>query len=236
VYAYAHRAGWLGSVSVFSSEFVMLSSWSFICIFAANIFFEPFRLIQLHASANANARGKTHLASLLAGLAVAALGAVIVVKMLANPYGARAYRTLVVGAAAFGLVWLLATELIRTSRRIAFGPLVVLSISPSLALVHLSLGIRQNVPTAHTPSLRNYLLENASIALEKPFRGYAATICSGQRVSVFTPIICVYLRSTPLCYARWASVTSLLMRKRSMSLRSFAVPSVPQTLRPFACL
>ena len=154
----------------------MLSSWSFICIFAANIFFEPFRLIQLHASANANARGKTHLASLLAGLAVAALGAVIVVKMLANPYGARAYRTLVVGAAAFGLVWLLATELIRTSRRIAFGPLVVLSIFPSLALVHLSLGIRQNVPTAHTPSLRDYLRENASIALEKPFRGYAATI------------------------------------------------------------
>jgi hypothetical protein len=176
IYAYAHRAGWFGPVSVFSSEFVMLSSWSFICIFAANIFFEPFRLIHLYASANAKARGKTHLLSLLAGLAVAALDAVIVVKMLANPYGARAYRTLVVGAAAFSLVWLLAIEFIRTNRRIAFGPLVVLSIFPSLALVHLSLGIRQNVPAAHTPSLRDYLRENASIALGKPFRGYAATI------------------------------------------------------------
>jgi hypothetical protein len=40
----------------------------------------------------------------------------------------------------------------------------------------LSLGIRQNVPTAHDASLRDYLRENASIALGKPFRGYAATI------------------------------------------------------------
>jgi hypothetical protein len=53
---------------------------------------------------------------------------------------------------------------------------VVLSLFPTLALVHLSLGIRQNVPTAHNPSLRDYLRENASIALGKPFRGYAATI------------------------------------------------------------
>jgi hypothetical protein len=176
VYAYAHRAGWLGIASVLSSEFLMLSSWSFICLFAAAIFFEPFRFIQLYASANAKARGKTHLASLLAGLAVAALDAVIVIKMLANPYGARAYRTMVVGAAAFGLGWLLAIELIRTKRRLAFGPVVVLSIFPSLALVHLSLGIRQNVPAVHTSSLRDYLRENASIALGKPFRGYAATI------------------------------------------------------------
>jgi hypothetical protein len=173
VYAYVHQ--WLGPASVLSTEFLMLSSWSFICIFAAAIFFEPFRLIQVYASANAKARDRTHLASLLAGLAVTALLAVIVVKMLAHPYGARAYRAMVAGGAAFGAV-LLATELIRTYRRIAFRPLVVLSIFPTLALVHLSLGIRQNVATAHNPSLRDYLRENASIALGKPFRGYTATI------------------------------------------------------------
>jgi hypothetical protein len=45
-----------------------------------------------------------------------------------------------------------------------------------LALVHLSLGVRHNVPTAHSPSLRDYLREKASIEPGKPFRGYTATI------------------------------------------------------------
>jgi hypothetical protein len=171
--------GWLGPVSVMSSDFPMLSSWSFICIFAAAIFLEPFRLIQVYASANAKARGTKQWASLLAGVCVAAFLALIVVEILANPYGDRRYRALqlVTGGAAFGGV-LLAVELIRTywNRRIAFAPLVVLSIFPILALVHLSLGIRQSVPTAHDASLREYLRENASIAMGKPFRGYAATI------------------------------------------------------------
>jgi hypothetical protein len=179
VHVYGAVYGWLGPVSVMSSDFPIMSSWSFICIFAAAIFFEPFRLIQLYASANAKARRRRQLASLVAGVGIAALLAVIVVEILAHPYGDRRYRAvqLVTGAAAFGGI-LLAVELIRTywNRRIAFRPLVVLSIFPILALVHLSLGIRHNVPTAHNPSLRDYLRENASIALGKPFRGYAATI------------------------------------------------------------
>jgi hypothetical protein len=150
-HVYGAVYGWLGPVSVMSSDFPIMSSWSFICIFAAAIFFEPFRLIQVYASANAKARGWRQLASLLAGIGIAALLAVIVVEMLAHPYGDHRYRAvqLVTGAAAFGGV-LLAVELIRTywNRRIAFRPLVVLSIFPILALVHLSLGIRQNVPTA----------------------------------------------------------------------------------------
>jgi hypothetical protein len=92
VYAYAHR--WLGAASVFSTEFLMLSSWSFICIFAAAIFFEPFRLIQVYASANPKARDRTHLASLLAGLALTALLAVIVVKMVAKRSSLRWGQTL----------------------------------------------------------------------------------------------------------------------------------------------
>jgi hypothetical protein len=176
VYAYAHRAGWLGPASVLSTEFLMLSSWSFICIFAAAIFFEAFRLIQVYVDASAKARGRSHLVSLLAGLAIVSLLTVIVVKMLSYPYGARAYRAIVIGVAAFGFGWLLVIKFIRTKSRIAVQPLVVLSIFPALALVHLSLGIRQNVPTAHNTSLRDYLRKNASIALGKPFRGYVATI------------------------------------------------------------
>jgi hypothetical protein len=171
--------GWLGPVSVMSSDFPMLSSWSFVCIFAAVIFFEPFRLIHVYSSADAKARGARQWSSLLAGIGVAALLAVIVVEILAQPYGDRRYRAiqLVIGSAAFAGV-LLAVELIRTywARRIAFGPLVALSIFPILALVHLSLGIRQNVPTARDASLREYLRENTSIAPGKPFRGYTATV------------------------------------------------------------
>jgi hypothetical protein len=177
-HVYGAVYGWLGPVSVMSSDFPMLSSWSFICIFAAAFFFEPFRLIQVYASANAKARGGRRLATLLAGLCLVLL-AVIVVELLAHPYGERRYRAiqLVTGFTAFGGV-LLAIELIRTywNRQIAFRPLVILLIIPILALVHLSLGIRQNVPTANNTLVRDYLREKASIALGKPFRGYTATI------------------------------------------------------------
>jgi hypothetical protein len=175
-HVYGAVYGWLGPVSVMSSDFPMLSSWSLICIFAA-FFFEPFRLIQVYASANAKARGGRRLAALLAGLCLVLL-AVIVVELLAHPYGDRRYRAVqfVTGLAAFGGV-LLAIELIQTywNRQIAFR-LVVLSIIPILALVHLSFGIRQNVPTVNNASLRDYLREKASIALGEPFRGYTATI------------------------------------------------------------
>jgi hypothetical protein len=52
----------------------------------------------------------------------------------------------------------------------------VLAVFPILALVHLSLGVRDEVPTARDASLRNYLQEHASIGIGKPFRGYATTI------------------------------------------------------------
>jgi hypothetical protein len=175
-HVYGAVYGWLGPVSVMSSDFPMLSSWSFVCIFAAAFFFESFRLIQVYASANAKARGR--LATLLAGLCLVLL-AVIVVGLLAHPYGDRRYRAvqLATGFAAFGGA-LLAIELMRTywNRQIAFRPLVVLSIIPILALVHLSFGVRQNVPTANNTSVRDYLREHASIAMGKPFRGYTATI------------------------------------------------------------
>jgi hypothetical protein len=82
IYAYAYQAGWLGPASVLSSVFLMLSSWSFVCIFAAAIFFEPLRIIQIY-----EARGRRHLVILLAAVAVAALLALIVFKMLGHPYG-----------------------------------------------------------------------------------------------------------------------------------------------------
>jgi hypothetical protein len=177
-HVYPYVSGWLGPATVLSSDFVMFSSLSFVCIFAAAMFFEPFRLIQVYASANEKERGTRQWASLLAGVVIAAFLAVIVVEVLAHPFGDRHYRgvQLAIGIAAFGGVFL-AVELIRAcwNGRIAFGPLVVLSIFPILALVHLSFGIRQNVATAHD-ALREYLRENASIALGKPFRGYVATI------------------------------------------------------------
>ena len=117
--------------------------------------------------------------SLLAAVPVAALLALIVFKMLGHPYGSRDYRAvrLIAGGAVLGGL-LLAFELIRAywNPRIAFRPLVVLSIFPILALVHLSLGVRQNVRTAHNAPLRDYLREHASIAVGKPFRGYTSTV------------------------------------------------------------
>jgi hypothetical protein len=178
-HVYPYVSGWFGPAVVMSSDFPILSSWSFVCIFAAALFFEPFRLIRVYAATNASERGGTQWASLLAGIGIAALLAVIVVELLADPYGDRRYRAvqLIIGAAACGAV-LSAVELIRTYRngRIAFRSVMALSIIPILALVHLSLGVRRDVPAVYDPSLRDYLREHASIGLGKPFRGYAATI------------------------------------------------------------
>jgi hypothetical protein len=179
VYAYAYQAGWLGPASVLSNVFLMLSSSSFICIFAAAIFFEPFRLIQIYVSTDAEALGRRHLVILLTAVLVAALLALVVFNMLGHPYGSGDYRAarLITGGAVFGTL-LLAFELIRAywNLPVAFRPLVVLSIFPILALVHLSLGVRQDVRIAHNAPLRDYLREHASIAVGKPFRGYTSTI------------------------------------------------------------
>ena len=39
VYAYAYHAGWLGPAGVLSNHFLILSCWSFICMFAVVPFF-----------------------------------------------------------------------------------------------------------------------------------------------------------------------------------------------------
>jgi hypothetical protein len=179
VHIYAPISGWFGPAVIFTSDYAMFSIWSFVCIFVAVIFLEPFRMIQVYTCANGKVRGRRQLASLLAGVGVAVLLAVVAVEILAKPYGDRHYRAvqLVIGCGGFAGV-LLAAELMRSywNRRTAFWPPIVLSILPILALVHLSLGVRKNVPTARDTSLRDYLRENASIALGQPFRGYVSTI------------------------------------------------------------
>src|SRR5262249_998795 len=73
----------------------------------------------------------------------------------------------------------------RKKTRAAFAPAgretvlraaIALAVFPILALVHLSIGLRQQVATVRDPSLRNYLHENSSIDIGKAFRGYTATI------------------------------------------------------------
>ena len=179
LYAYAYQGGWLGPVSVLSSHFLILSSWSLICIFAVVPFAELFHLTKFNMSAHAGVSGNRRLASLVAAAALAALLAVATVEMLAHPYDVGRYRApqVILGVVAFGAV-LLAVEIIRAywNRKIAFQSIIVLSAFPILAAIHLSLGIRQDVPTARDASLRDYLRDNASIEVGRPFRGYASTI------------------------------------------------------------
>jgi hypothetical protein len=179
LYAFAYQGGWLGPVSVLSSHFLILSSWSLICIFAVVPFAELFHLTRLNMFAHAGVSGNRRLASLVAAAPLAALLAVATVEILAHPYDVGRYRApqVILGVVAFGAV-LLAVELIRAywSRKIAVQSILVLSAFPILAAIHLSLGIRQNVPTARDTSLRDYLRDNASIEVGKPFRGYASTI------------------------------------------------------------
>ena len=179
LYAYAYQNGWLGPVSVLSSHFLILSSWSFICIFAVVPFFELFRLLKVHLSSGAAAFDGKRLASFITTAALAAVLCAVVVELLVHPYANGRYRAaqVITAGLAFGGI-LLAVELIRAYRRkrIPVGPIVVLSIFPILALVHLSLGVRQSVPTARDASLRDYLHDNLSIDVGRPFRGYATTI------------------------------------------------------------
>jgi hypothetical protein len=186
VYAYAYQAGWLGPVGVLSSHFLMLSCWSLICMFAVVPFFEPLRRLQLKAPAIAKLSNVKQLASFVASIAVAALLAAIIVKLLRHPYNNSHYGVaqLMIGVAGLGAV-VLAVEMIGTYRRKTGAILtrettlrqaIVLAIFPILALVHLSIVPRQDVPTVRDASLRNYLHKNASIEVGKPFSGYTATI------------------------------------------------------------
>ena len=170
VYAYAYQAGWLGPAAVLSSHFLMLSSWSFVCMFAVVPFFEPFRLMNETAAPGARDFGRRQVAGFLASLVVAALLVVIVVTMLRHPYDIQRYRPaqLLIAVGAFGAV-VLAAALVQAYRdrrggRPAFGlrdvgwrRAAALSAFPILALVHLSIGVDNQVATARDPSLRNYL-------------------------------------------------------------------------------
>jgi hypothetical protein len=195
VYAYAYQAQWLGPVSVLSSHFLILSSWSFICMFAVVPFFAPLRPIKVETSVKMGAFGIRERAVFVVNIAVAALLALIVINMLRHPYDIHRYRAaqLLTAIAASGALFL-AVEMIRRYRRKAHArsdpatpgrgwveTAAALSVFPILALVHLSMGVRADVATARDPSLRNYLRENASIAVGKPFRGYTATVWIDQR-------------------------------------------------------
>jgi hypothetical protein len=184
VYAYAYQAGWLGPASVLSTHFLILSSWSFICMFAVIPFFEPLSRLQLKAPGAAKRSQVKQLAGFVLSIAVAALLVATVVKLLRHPYDNSRYgpAQLMIGIVALGAV-VLAVEAVRAyrgktvlSRETALRQAIVLAIFPILALVHLSIAPRQNVPTVRDASLRNYLHENASIEVGRPFRGYTATI------------------------------------------------------------
>jgi hypothetical protein len=188
VYAYAYQTISLGPLGVLSSHFLMLSVWSFTCIFAIVPFSQAFQPFGARAAANAGSPLRDELA-FLGNVAFAALLFVIAVAMLRNPYGSEHYRPaqLAVGAVAVGAL-ILAVAVLESCRakRLALSVQAIskqgwrrtalLSAFPILALVHLSLGIREPTPPTRDPSLHNYLRENASIDVGMPFRGFAATI------------------------------------------------------------
>jgi hypothetical protein len=188
VYAYAYQTISLGPLGVLSSHFLMLSCWSFTCMFAVVPFFEIFRPFRMRASAGTR---KSHREQLvfMGNCAFGILLVVIAIAMLRNPYGREHYRPaqLAVFALAAAMV-ILAVAVLQASRgrapagsiyavfRLGQGRTALLSVFPILALVHLSLGFREPIPPVRDPSLHDYLRENAAIDIAKPFRGLAATI------------------------------------------------------------
>jgi len=189
IYAYAYQNGWLGPVAVLSHHFLIWSGLSFVCIFAVVGLFEPLRLLMSSASEQPRTSARKQLAIFSANLVLVALVIVIAVRILGHPYGTYRYHLpqLMIGAAAIGSL-LIGIALIRSyrGRQLRTQASMVrasnwlgvsmLCLFPVLALVHLSMGIREDVPSAREPSLRNYLGEHAAIAPGKPFRGYTATI------------------------------------------------------------
>src|SRR5262245_45276652 len=106
IYAYAYQAGWLGSVGVLSTHFLMVSCWVFVCMFAVVPFFALFRSIE---SAYAGPSDFRRTARLLGSIAFAALLLVIAVNLLRDPYAHERYRPvqLLVAAAGIGIVVLI---------------------------------------------------------------------------------------------------------------------------------
>jgi hypothetical protein len=188
IYAYAYQAHWLGPVGVLSHHFLVLSCWPFIALFAAHAFLEPFRLLVLPPGAAAAASERRKLVHLALTIGVCVLLVVIFVGLLRNPYGAERYRAaqLLVAAASFAALLLGLTVVrflcgklypIKTPvRGHDWRSIAALATFPILALVHLSIGVRTEMPVVRDASLRNYLRDHAAIALGGPFRGYATTI------------------------------------------------------------
>ena len=170
----------------------MLSSWSFICLYAVVPFFELFRLIEENAYAGHMSYNQRQVAKFLATIAFGVLLFVTVVNLLRHPYVSDFYRPvqLAVGVAAIGTLGL-AIRLLRDmgaedhlSAAEEAGKewrAVVLSAFPILALVHLSMGVHDKLSIARDRSLDEYLRERISVEISKPFRGYAATIWLDER-------------------------------------------------------
>jgi hypothetical protein len=191
IYAYAYQAGWLGSVGVLSTHFLMVSCWVFVCMFAVVPFFALFHSIE---SAYAGPADFRRMARFLGSIAFAALLLVIAVNLLRDPYAHERYRPvqLLVAAAGIGIV-VLTLYLLRVYARNEgatsasakargdWHRAAVLSVFPILALVHLSFGIRAAASPARDPSLEEYLRDRIGIEVGRPFRGYAATIWVDDR-------------------------------------------------------
>jgi hypothetical protein len=189
LYAYAYQAQWLGAASVLSHHFLLLSSWSFTCVFAAVALVEPWRMLASKDGAAAGMSGGRRLAGQAVAVALAVLAFVIVVSMLRYPYDTDRYRAvqLMTGVAAAAAL-LLAMAAVGATRgkqpgaagragpAVGWRDAAVLAVVPTLALVHLSMGVRDSRPAVRDASLRDYLAANASIEVGQPFRGYASTI------------------------------------------------------------
>ena len=181
VYAYAFQTGWLGPISVLSSHFIMLSAWTFISIFAVFAFIELFSLVT-HPLVGSRAFDIKRLAGIGAIFVIAALLALVVVKLLAHPYESHSYRATPMVMATAGIAGLLVIEIIRTQwdrqplTYAGLGRMLVLLVFPILALVHLSIGVREPVPAEPDVMRHAYLNDHAAIKIGNAFRGYAATI------------------------------------------------------------
>jgi hypothetical protein len=84
--------------------------------------------------------------------------------------------------ATAGIAGLLVIEIIRTQwdrqplTYAGLGRMLVLLVFPILALVHLSIGVREPVPAEPDVMRHAYLNDHAAIKIGNEFRGYAATI------------------------------------------------------------
>jgi hypothetical protein len=139
-------------------------------MFAVVPFFELARSLDQNAFADPGRFAHRQVASFLTSTALAALLFTIVVRMLRHPYDIQRYRMaqFLVAAGALGAV-ALAVALVQANQKsnlinrgsatpsIGRRRAAVLSVFPILALIHLSMGVRDENPIVRDASLRNYL-------------------------------------------------------------------------------